>query len=57
VAVKRLGSAQTDIYDSPDSMVKFFQEKGLAPQTVHHELGGSSERLTLTGCRGRLDRV
>ena len=57
MAVKRLGSAQTDIYDSPDSMVKFFQEKGLAPQTVHHELGGSSERLTLTGCRGRLDRV
>src|SRR6266576_2067616 len=22
-----------------------------------HELGGSTERLTLTGCRGRLDRV
>ena len=29
VAVKRLQSAQTDIYDGSDCTVKFFQEKDL----------------------------
>ncbi len=32
MAVKRLRSAQTDIYDSSDIMVKFFQEKILHPR-------------------------